>query len=477
MSGLTIDIADAGALPAKMKVVGVGGAGGNALNRMIAEGLAGVEFVAVNTDEQALENCAAPTKIRIGSKATQGLGAGADPDKGRRAVEEDRNAVYEALADADMVFVAAGMGGGTGTGAAPVVAEISRDIGALTVGVVTKPFMFEGPKRMQRADEGIQILKENVDTLIQIPNQRLLSIVPDDTPLDAAFRYADEILFSATKGVSDLISIPGLVNLDFADVRAVMSEMGDALMGSGMARGENRAKVAAEQAIKSPLLENVSISGALGVLVNITGGTDLTLKQVNTATSIIFEEAGPNANIIFGAVIDKELSEEIRITVIATGLSAQTQRRRIPGLNRQPISTSPANGSVDEREIPAIDRISKISETMGKEKSTRIQNGHTQQHETTRRTIMPSEIQEKKSGQEQFQFDKPPEERPRYEQPRILKRQDEDIEREQQPEKEKRQEKKKEHRFGSIDFEKDANGIEKEDYEIPAYRRRRWNFF
>ncbi len=276
---LTFDFDDANTSSAVLKVVGVGGAGGNAVSRMISEGLKGVGFIAINTDEQALEYCSAPTKIRIGTKTTQGLGAGADPQKGLRAVEEDRNAVYDALADADLVFVAAGMGGGTGTGAAPVVAQIARDIGALTVGIVTRPFIFEGAKRMTRADEGIYALKEAVDTLIVVPNQRLLSIVPQDTPLDKAFRHADEILWNATKGISDLITVPGLVNLDFADVRAVMGEMGDALMGSGIGRGENKAKIAAEMAIHSPLLEDVSISGALGLLVNITGGPKMSLSR------------------------------------------------------------------------------------------------------------------------------------------------------------------------------------------------------
>ncbi len=324
---LTFDFDDTAVPGARMKVVGVGGAGGNAVTRMIREGLSGVDFVAINTDEQALEYCQAPTKIRIGTKTTQGLGAGADPNKGHKAIEEDKNAVYDSLANSDLVFVTAGMGGGTGTGAAPIVAQIARDVGALTVGIITKPFLFEGPKRMLRAEEGIAKLKENVDTLIVIPNQRLLTIVPMDTPLEKAFRYADEILFSATRGISDLITIPGLVNLDFADVRTVMSEMGDALMGCGMARGENRAKVAAEMAINSPLLEDVSVAGALGLLVNITGGPNMTLNEVNTATSIVSDAAGRNANIIFGAVIDKNIDDEIRITVIATGLSHPSQNK------------------------------------------------------------------------------------------------------------------------------------------------------
>jgi len=360
---LTFDFDDTNGSTAKLKVVGVGGAGGNALNRMITEGLGGVDFIAINTDEQALNNCKAPETIKIGLKTTQGLGAGADPEKGRRAIEEDRNAVYDALSDSDMVFITAGMGGGTGTGAAPIVAEIAKDIGALTVGIVTKPFLFEGPKRTQRAEEGIAAFKERVDTLIVIPNQRLLTIVPKTTPLDAGFRYADEILFNATRGISDLITVPGLVNLDFADVRSVMSEMGDALMGCASATGENRARIAAEQAINSPLLEDVSISGALGLLVNISGGPDLTLHEVSEAAGIISEEAGMKANLIFGAVVDKMLSEEIRITVIATGLSSQKMHRRLPGLNRTHYEVSKF-ASVNRKEIPAIDRAEEINDQM-----------------------------------------------------------------------------------------------------------------
>jgi cell division protein FtsZ len=353
---LTFDFDDSAVPGARMKVVGVGGAGGNAVSRMIREGLSGVDFVGINTDEQALEYCSAPTKIRIGTKTTQGLGAGADPNKGHKAIEEDKNAVYDSLANSDLVFVTAGMGGGTGTGAAPVVAQIARDVGALTVGIVTKPFLFEGPKRMLRAEEGIAQLKENVDTLIVIPNQRLLTIVPVDTPLEKAFRYADEILFSATRGISDLITIPGLVNLDFADVRTVMSEMGDALMGCGMARGENRAKVAAEMAINSPLLEDVSVAGALGLLVNITGGPNMTLNEVNTATSIVSDAAGRNANIIFGAVIDKSIEDEIRITVIATGLSHTVQNKGKGGNGfTWPQHHAPKDNAI-LKEIPAYVR-------------------------------------------------------------------------------------------------------------------------
>ncbi len=306
---------------AKMKVVGVGGAGTNAINRMIEAKLTGVDFVAINTDLQALEICKATCRIQIGRALTKGLGAGANPEVGRKAIEEDRESVWEALSDADMIFVTAGMGGGTGTGAAPIVAEIAKDLGALTVGIVTKPFLFEGQKRIKRAEEGIQELKDRVDTLIIIPNQRLLSVVPKDTPLNAAFKIADDVLLQATKGISDLIGIPGLINLDFADVRTVMSEMGDALMGSGMASGENRSFEAAKQAISSPLLEDVSIEGALGVLVNVTGGENMTLHEVNDATSVISESAGSEANIIFGAVIDPKMEKELRVTVIATGFN------------------------------------------------------------------------------------------------------------------------------------------------------------
>jgi cell division protein FtsZ len=305
---------------ASIRVIGVGGAGGNAINRMIDGGLSGCEFICANTDLQALGASTAPVRLQIGTTVTRGLGSGGNPDVGRRAVEESRDIVAEALEGSDMVFVTAGMGGGTGTGAAPVVAEIAKELGALTVGVATKPFEFEGRHRARQAREGLAALKENVDTLIVIPNQRLLSIVQKDTTLSAAFRLADEVLLQATRGISDLIAVPGLVNLDFADVRTVMSKMGDALMGTGSATGENRASEAARQAVTSPLLEEVSIAGAKGVLVNITGGDDLTLTDVNDATSIIYEAAGEDANLFFGAVIDSEVSGEILVTVIATGI-------------------------------------------------------------------------------------------------------------------------------------------------------------
>jgi cell division protein FtsZ len=297
---------------AKMKVAGVGGAGGNAVNRMIDAGLSGVDFISVNT-------CKATHRLQIGSRITKGLGAGANPELGRKAIEEDRDVVAESLLGADMIFVTAGMGGGTGTGACPVVAEIAKEQGALTIGVVTKPFEFEGKKRMNRALTGIAELKDKVDTLIIIPNQKLLALATPDTKFTDSFKMADEVLLQATKGISNLISVPGLINLDFADVRTVMSEMGDALMGVGYGSGESRAKEAATQAISSPLLDNVSINGAKAVLINITGNSNMSLIDVNEAATLITEAAGTDANIIFGAVIDETLQDEIRVTVIATG--------------------------------------------------------------------------------------------------------------------------------------------------------------
>ncbi len=302
---LKFDFADEFENFAKIKVVGVGGAGGNAINRMIEAGLSGVEFIAINTDSQVLEASRAPKRIQIGKRLTKGLGAGANPDIGRQAIEEDGEEVSEMIADADMVFITAGMGGGTGTGAAPVVAEIARQKGALTVAIVTKPFTFEGKQRLNKADRGIKELKEKADTLIIIPNERLLSVVEKTTLLTDAFALADEVLHQATKGISDLIAVPGLINCDFADVKTIMLERGDALMGTGIATGEDRASEAANQAISSPLLEDVSISGAGGVLVNVT--------------SIIYQAAGADANIIFGAVIDPSFKDKIRVTVIATG--------------------------------------------------------------------------------------------------------------------------------------------------------------
>lgn len=307
---------------AKICVVGIGGAGGNAINRMIDEQLTGVEFISINTDAQALNENRAETCIRVGEKLTKGLGAGANPDVGRRATEEDRDTIARALEGSDLVFITAGMGGGTGTGGAPVIAEIARELGALTVAIVTRPFRFEGKKRLSRADEGLSELKQRVDTLINIPNERLLGIVDATTTLTEAFRFADDVLHQATKGISDLITIPGLINCDFADVKTVMQEMGDALMGTGVGIGSDKATTAAKLAISSPLLEDISIEGAKGVLINITGGTDMTLFDVNAATSVIYDAAGADANIIFGAVINPDLTDEMNVTVIATGFNA-----------------------------------------------------------------------------------------------------------------------------------------------------------
>ena len=311
---------------AKLKVVGVGGAGGNAINRMISTNMEGVDFIVINTDAQDLENNAAEQKIQIGSTLTKGLGAGAQSTIGMEAMETDREAVQTLLEGADMVFITAGMGGGTGTGAAPVIAQIARELDILTVGIVTLPFNFEGPKRMNRGLAGISEMRKTCDTLLIIPNQKLMSIVDKNTTLTAAFHLADSILNQAAKGISDLINVHGMINLDFADVETIMKNMGEAIMGTGVASGEERAVLSAQQAIASPLLDNASISGAQGILVNITGGTGLTLHEVDEATSIIFEEAGNDANIIFGAVIDPKLEEEIQVTVIATGFNNHKYR-------------------------------------------------------------------------------------------------------------------------------------------------------
>ncbi len=304
---------------ARIKVIGVGGSGGNAINTMIHFGLEGVEFVTVNTDVQALNSNAAAEKVAIGSSITRGLGAGADPERGRKAALEDVTRLKEIISGADMVFVTAGMGGGTGTGAAPVVAQLAREEGALTVGVVTKPFAFEGRLRSRRAEQGIAMLGEQVDTLITIPNQKLLGLGDDELTFIEAFRKADEVLYQAVRGISDLITLDGIVNVDFADVRTVMSAMGRALMGTGMAKGEGRARLAAEQAITSPLLDDISVQGATGVLINVVGGTDMKLREVHEAASLIQEQADEDANIIFGASTDENLGDAIKVTVIATG--------------------------------------------------------------------------------------------------------------------------------------------------------------
>jgi cell division protein FtsZ len=311
---------------ARIKVVGVGGGGCNAVNTMIASQLHSVDFIACNTDRQALEAARAPMKVQLGAKLTRGLGAGANPEVGRNAAMEDRDHLRELLAGSDMVFITCGLGGGTGTGGGPVIAEVAKEVGALTVAVVTKPFLFEGKKRLRQADEGWRSLKNVVDTLITIPNQRLLNIAGKSTSMLETFKRADEVLLQAVKGISDLITIHGLINLDFADVRTIMAETGMALMGTGTAAGDNRAIEAAQKAISSPLLEDVSISGARGVLINITGGPNLTLFEVNEASTLIQEEAHEDANIIFGAVIDESMAEEIRVTVIATGFGEERER-------------------------------------------------------------------------------------------------------------------------------------------------------
>ncbi|MEM9450360.1 MAG: cell division protein FtsZ [Cyanobacteria bacterium P01_E01_bin.6] len=307
---------------AKIKVIGVGGGGCNAVNRMIAGEVAGVEFWSVNTDAQALDNSAANNCLQVGQKLTRGLGAGGNPAIGQKAAEESRDEIATALEGADLVFITSGMGGGTGTGGAPVVAEVAKEVGALTVGVMTRPFTFEGRRRMHQAEEGIEALQSRVDTLIVIPNDKLLSVISEQTPVQEAFRVADDILRQGVQGISDIITIPGLVNVDFADVRAVMADAGSALMGIGVGSGKSRAREAAVAAISSPLLES-SIDGAQGVVFNITGSSDLTLHEVNAAAEIIYEAVDPNANIIFGAVIDERLQGEVNITVIATGFTAE----------------------------------------------------------------------------------------------------------------------------------------------------------
>ncbi len=335
---MPFEFAEEKGLQANIKVVGVGGAGGNAVNRMIDAGLSGVEFIAINTDGQVLEQNKSAIKVQIGKMLTKGLGAGANPDVGRRAIEENADEVEVALAGADMVFVTAGMGGGTGTGAAPTVAKIARAQGALTVAIVTKPFEFEGKKRTGRAEDGLAELRRHVDTMIVIPNQRLLAIADRNTLLTDAFDMADNVLHQATKGISDLITVAGLINCDFADVKTVMMEMGAALMGTGEAQGEDRAANAAQQAIGSPLLENIAITGAKGVLINVTGGPDMTLFDVNDATSRVYDSAGPDANIIVGAVIDPEMEGTIRVTVIATGFG--------PNQPELPLAVEPVKGIV-----------------------------------------------------------------------------------------------------------------------------------
>jgi cell division protein FtsZ len=336
-----IEIVEQTGLSARIKVIGIGGGGGNAVNTMIRSRLTGVDFVVANTDAQSLERSQAMVKLQLGEAVTKGLGAGANPEVGRRAALENQDQLKEHLSGSDMVFITAGMGGGTGTGGAPVIARLAREAGALTVGVVTKPFVFEGKRRLRQAEEGIEELKQSVDTLIVIPNQRLLSIAAKTTTMLEAFNKADDVLLQAVRGISDLIITPGLINLDFADVRTVMAEMGLALMGSSTASGENRAVEAAQKAISSPLLEDISIRGARGVLINVTGGADLGVHEINEAASMIQEEADDEANIIFGAVIDENLNDEIRITVIATGFVEAKEEQRPLVEKLAPIAPPP----------------------------------------------------------------------------------------------------------------------------------------
>ena len=369
---------------ANIKVVGVGGGGSNAVSTMIDGGMNGVEFIVANTDIQALNANKASTKIQLGLDLTKGLGAGANPDIGRRAAVESYNEIVEKLEGADMVFVTAGMGGGTGTGGAPIVAKIARELGALTIGVVTKPFMFEGKKRGKHAEGGLQELQENVDTLIVIPNQKLLTIAAEKTPLLETFKKADEVLLQAVKGISDLINIRGLINLDFADIRTVMREKGKAIMGTGAARGENRAVIAATMAISSPLLENIKIDGATGIIINVSGGPDLSLYEVNEASTLITEAAHEDAEIIFGAVIDESLGDEVRVTVIATGFSKHETKALTPEALAQMQNFLNANSSMPTMSAPMSMELPPIA---------RVQNTvthYTQEHEMQATQAMPT---------------------------------------------------------------------------------------
>ncbi len=361
---------------ARMKVVGVGGGGGNAVNRMIAEHLTGVEFISVNTDAQALLHNDADVKIQIGKKLTRGLGAGARPEIGRQAIEENRDEVLHTLEGADLVFVTCGMGGGTGTGASPIIAQLARDVGALTVGIITKPFLFEGRKRMRQAEIGIAEMRKHVDTMIVVPNERLLAVVGKNVPFQEALKKADEVLLHATQGISTLISVTGLVNVDFADVRTVMQNGGSALMGTGASRGEDRALEAAQQAIASPLLDDVSINGSTGVLVNITGGEDLTLGEVNQISEIIHDAAGDQAEIIFGAVHESAMQGEVRVTVIATGFDKALTQQESPYAGRpgtpgvlpfpqrapRPATATPQRGVTAPKQTPPSPDVEEISD-------------------------------------------------------------------------------------------------------------------
>jgi cell division protein FtsZ len=352
---LRLKLADEIRAGARIKVVGVGGGGGNAVNRMVQVGLEGVEFIVANTDLQALQNNAAPVKIQIGSKLTKGLGAGADPNVGREAALEDTDSLIQALTGADMVFVTTGLGGGTGTGAAPVIASLACELGALTIAVVTKPFKFEGKKRLLQADRGLAALRECVDTIITIPNERLLTIVERSTTLPEAFSTADDVLRQAIQGISDLILVPGLINLDFADVKTIMSGMGLAMMGTGVCSGENRTIDAARAAISSPLLEGASVDGARGVIINVTGGHDMSLMEVNEASLLIQEAAHEDANIIFGAVVDPKLEGRVKVTVIATGFDVASRPVPAP-VSQTPVDLQQYTAHLKEKtEAPAMD--------------------------------------------------------------------------------------------------------------------------
>ena len=405
---------------AVIKVIGVGGGGGNAINTMIDSGLTGVEFIAANTDLQALQSNKATLKIQLGRELTKGLGAGANPDTGRDAALEDRAIIQDILAGADMVFITAGMGGGTGTGAAPIIAQVARELGALTVGVVTKPFSFEGKRRRKFADNGINALRASVDTLITIPNQRLLSIASPDTSMLAGFQLADEVLVNAVKGISDIINIPGRVNVDFADVRTIMSEMGMALMGIGMAAGPQRALHAAQSAINSPLLEEVDIEGATGILINITGSSSMTLHEISEASTLIQEAAHEDANIIFGAVVDETMGEQLRVTVIATGFdnarisygdAPQNTRPQIPSSYDQPpqrrderfSAPTPSLQSSPTAATPPAQQQRHQPVSLGHQGYVESQNDYSRAEQFTRKPIKNVNLPPQNQGDSPFQ--------------------------------------------------------------------------
>ena len=380
---------------ARIVVVGVGGGGGNALNRMIHDSMSSVEFIAINTDAQDLENNNSQIKLQIGRELTKGLGAGANSEIGQQAVEENKEIVINALENADMVFITAGMGGGTGTGAAPAIAKIARELGALTVGIVTKPFNFEGPQRMKRAQSGIQEMEKNCDTLLAIPNEILLKITDAETTVKQSFKLADRVLHQATKGISDLINRPGLINLDFADVRTTMKDMGGAIMGTGIATGQEKAILAAQEAINSPLLQDASINGAKGLLVNITGPESMTMTELNAASSIIYQEAGEQANVILGCILDNQMDDEIHVTVIATGLNRLDSNTMINPKNianvpprfkpdNLNISSNPSQTTSNESDNSA--HMEQSSNSLNNEMDT---SGEQDRHESIENTGLP----------------------------------------------------------------------------------------